>query len=306
VSGGCHVAAIVGPTAVGKTAAALGVAEQLGAEIISIDSMQIYRGMDIGTDKVDPAARAKIPHHLIDLKAPSQEITVAEYRDLARAAIEDISSRGRLPLLVGGSGLYFRATVDDLRFPPTSQEIRERLRSECDDLGVGVLYSRLSEADPAAASKIEKNNSRRIIRALEVIELTGQPFSANDSWGDYTSRYTLAVAGLRRERSDLFVAIEERVDSMFESGLRAEVAALPALSTTARQALGYRQILDAPTHDDDALKTEIIRATKRFARSQESWFRSDPRVEWFDADEGSLVARLAAFFRGNFGGTSTP
>lgn len=295
------VAAIVGPTAVGKTATALEVAEKLNAEIVSVDSMQIYRGMDIGTDKVEPEARRRVPHHLIDLRDPGEDITVAEYRDLARAAIDDISGRGRLPLLVGGSGLYFRAIVDDLRFPPTSDAVRARLQAEVDAEGTEVLYARLVEADPRAAEKMEPNNARRIIRALEVIELTGQPFSANDTWGDYRSRYDLAVAGLKRERSDLFAAIESRIASMFERGLRDEVARLPALGSTASQALGYKQILDAPEADDATLQTEIVRATKRFARSQESWFRCDPRIRWFDAAVGAAPGLVAEYFRATLG-----
>lgn len=292
-----RVAAIVGPTAVGKTKLAALVAETLGCEIVSVDSMQIYRGMDIGTDKANARLRAQIPHHLLDLKSPSEELSVAEYRDLARSAIAGISERGKLPLLVGGSGLYFRAIVDDLRFPPTSTAVRERLSEECAAIGVEALHERLAELDPHAALKIQPANARRIIRALEVIELTGLPFSSNNSWGDHESRYKLAVVGLRRDREELFSLITERVEEMFERGLKEEVLSLPDLSVTARQALGYKQILDAPDSDMEVLKAEIARATKRFARRQESWFRSDPRIEWFDADEPDLPARLGDLFR---------
>ena len=291
------VAAIVGPTAVGKSSAALTVAETLGAEIVSVDSMQIYRGLDIGTDKVDAEARRRVPHHMLDLKDPSDDVTVSEFRDLARDAIADISSRGKLPLLVGGSGLYFRAIVDDLRFPPTSAAVRERLTEEVKAVGTESMHKQLSEVDPAAAEKIEPNNARRIVRALEVIELTGQPFSSNTSWGDYESRYRLAVAGLTLERSTLFERIESRIDQMFSRGLVAEASELGEVSQTARQALGYKQILDSPQADDSDLKTEIVRGTKRFARRQESWFRNDPRIHWFDAADVGLEVGLVDFFR---------
>ena len=294
-----RVCALVGPTAVGKTGAALQVAESLAAEIVSVDSMQVYRGMDIGTDKATPEMRARVPHHLLDLCDPGHDETVAEFQQRARAAIEDIGRRGRVPLLVGGSGLYFRAVVDDLDFPPRSPEVRASLEERVEEMGAEALHARLAEIDPVAASRMEPNNARRIVRALEVIELSGRPFSANTAWERYESRYDLAVAGLERPREELYARIEGRVDRMLERGLVDEVRRLegPGLGATARQALGYKQILDAGFDASvDELRDEIVRATKRFARRQLSWFRSDPRVAWFDASDPGLAERLKAFF----------
>ena len=294
-----RVCALVGPTAVGKTGTALQVAESIGAEIVSVDSMQVYRGMDIGTDKATPEMRKRVRHHLLDLFEPDQDLTVAEFQRLARAAIDDISGRGRIPLLVGGSGLYFRAVVDDLEFPPRSPEIRASLEERVEELGAEALHAQLQHLDPVAAARMEPNNARRIVRALEVIELTGRPFSANTAWERYESRYDLRAAGLERPREELYARIAQRVDAMLEGGLVEEVRGLGAqgLGATARQALGYKQILDAGVDADPAgVREEIVRATKRFARRQLSWFRADPRVDWFDASDQALADRLNAFF----------
>ncbi len=288
-----RVGAIVGPTAVGKSEVSLAVAEKLGAEIVSVDSMQVYRGMDVGTAKVTPQERRGIPHHLLDLKDPSEEVTVAEFRDLARAAIADISGRGKLPLLVGGSGLYFRAVVDDLDFPARSTDVRATLEQEAETLGAEVLHARLSEIDPKAAAKIEPGNARRTIRALEAIEVTGRLFSDNDAWDTYVSVYDLRVAGLTRSRDDLFARIEKRIDAMLSDGLEAEAKALVNPSRTARQALGYRQILDMAVAPVSDVRDEIVRATKRFARRQESWFKADPRVRWLPADATDVSETVA-------------
>ena len=294
-----RVCALVGPTAVGKTTAALQIAEALGAEIVSVDSMQVYRGMDIGTDKATREMRERVPHHLLDLCDPGHDLTVAGFQERARAAIEEIARRDRLPLLVGGSGLYFRAVVDDLDFPPRSPQVRAVLEERADELGAAALHAQLAELDPIAAARMEPNNARRIVRALEVIELTGRPFSANSAWQAYESRYDLAVAGLQRPREELYARIGERVKRMLERGLIDEARDLEQrrLGATARQALGYKQILDAgPDAGLEELRAEIVRATKRFARRQLSWFRSDPRVEWFDASDPDLVPHLNAFF----------
>jgi tRNA dimethylallyltransferase len=292
------VAAILGPTAVGKTAVAVEASEQLDAEIISIDSMQIYRGMDIGTAKPTSEQRARVPHHLLDLHRPSHELTVAEYQELGRRTIEEVARRDKLPLLVGGSGLYWRAVVDDLHFPPRSQAVRAALEAEAESAGPAQLYARLLDLDPEAAANIAPTNARRVVRALEVIEVTGRPFSEfAKSWNTFESRYDLRAAGLSRSRQDLFERIAERVDVMLAAGLVEEARALGAtgLSRTARQALGYRQILEASSEITvDEIRTEIIRTTKRFARRQESWFRADPRIEWVDASSGDLVEQLIA------------
>lgn len=295
-----RVAAIVGPTAVGKTALSLEVAERLDAEVISIDSMQVYVGMDIGTGKLAPAERGRIPHHLLDLRPPDHELTVEEFQGLARAAIEDITDRGNLPLLVGGSGLYFRAVVDDLIFPPRAVDVRSSIEAEAEALGPEMLHARLHALDPVAAAKIEPGNARRTVRALEVIEITGRPFSDNDSWDRYESIYDLRVAGLTRARKDLYARIGARVDEMLADGLIGEALELEGkLGHTARQALGYKQILDAPDLPVANVRSEIVRATKRFARRQESWFKADPRVRWFDL--GTAPAdEIAGFLEGPF------
>jgi tRNA dimethylallyltransferase len=293
------VAAIVGPTAVGKSSIGLEVAEALDAEIVSVDSMQVYRGMDVGTDKPTPDMQARIPHHLLDVFSASHGLTVAEFQSHARAAITDITARGRVPLLVGGSGLYFRAVVDDLHFPPRSPEIRRELEEEAEAQGAQALHARLAQLDPKAAARIETSNARRTIRALEVIELTGRLFSENDSWELYDSPYRLAVAGLERERATLYDRIERRVSEMLNRGLIDEVLKLAqeGMSRPASQALGYRQVLKAGAQTSElSVREEIVAATKRFARRQESWFRADPRVVWFDASQPGIAEALTSFF----------
>jgi tRNA dimethylallyltransferase len=294
-----RVAAIVGPTGVGKTAISLALAPPLGAEIVSIDSMQIYRGMDIGTAKPPQSARNAVAHHLIDRFDPTDDVTVAEFQALGRAAIADITQRERYPLLVGGSGLYLRAVVDDLRFPPRSVEVRDALEAEIATQGPKVLHARLMELDPAAAAKIEPMNARRIARALEAIEVTGRPFSENDAWERFESIYELSIAGLTRPRGELYARIERRVDRMLSEGLIDEVDKLQnaGMARGAGQALGYRQILGAPSdRSEEQMRDDIVAATKKFARRQEAWFRSDPRVVWFEAGDPDLVGHLVDFF----------
>jgi tRNA dimethylallyltransferase len=294
------VAAIVGATAVGKTDLSLDVAEALGAEIVSLDSMQIYKGMDIGTAKPSTAMRERVSHHLIDVFPPSHELSVADFQVLARQAIDEIAERGRLPLLVGGSGLYFRAVVDDLRFPPRDPALRQRLEGEADRFGAKAMHDRLRDLDPEAAARIEPQNARRTVRALEVIELTGRPFSDTAAWDGYESRYALVVAGLRRERDDLRSRIEERALHMLRHGLIDEVDALGegAFGSTARQALGYRQILEREPYEDEALLAErISKATGRFARRQESWFKGDPRIRWFEAGDPDVLEKVLSYMR---------
>ena len=272
------------------------MARELGAEIVSVDSMLVYRGMDVGTAKPSPEELRSVPHHLVDLRDPDHELTVAEFQGLGRAAVEDIARRGRLPLLVGGSGLYFRALVDDLAFPPRSDEVRRELELAAEELGAGALYERLRAADPVAAARIGPGNVRRIVRALEVVELTGAPFSDNVTWDRYESRYELAVAGLERDRDDLHRRIDARVGDMLEAGLVAEAEEVRrrGAGRTASQALGYRQVFERGEGD---LREEIARATRRFARRQLAWFKADPRVRWFDASDPALGAGLVAFFR---------
>ena len=293
------VAAVVGATAVGKTGTAVELAEALGAEIVSCDSMQIYRGMDIGTAAPGPDVLGRVAHHLVGMVDPAHELTVSEFQALARTAIAGIAERGRLPLLVGGSGLYFRAVVDDLAFPPRSPEVRQRLEAEATRVSPAALHARLAALDPAAAGRIEPGNTRRVVRALEVIEITGRPFSRGYAWDRSEGPFTLRVAGLTRGRAELYARIEERVDAMLQAGLIDEAKALEAggIGRTARHALGYRQILEAaPGTPTAEIRAAIVRATKRFARRQESWFRADPRVRWFDAGAEGLHADLVSWF----------
>jgi tRNA dimethylallyltransferase len=279
------VLALVGPTAAGKTELALELGDRLGAEVISADAMLVYRGMDIGTAKPSPEARARVPHHLVDLVEPSEEFSVARFQPLARGAIAAVLDRGRLPLLVGGSGLYFHAVVDDFVFPPTDQGVRARLEAEAAEVGLPELYSRLTIADPAAAARIQPGNLRRTVRALEVIELTGRPFSSFRVAMDApVSRYRLTVLGLDPGPELLRERVAERVAAMAKAGLVDEVRRLAgrALSRTARQALGYKELLDALEHGTPTAEALdlVVRRTRSYARRQLAWFRRDPRVRW--------------------------
>jgi tRNA dimethylallyltransferase len=279
------VLAVVGPTAAGKTELALAVAERLGAEVVSADAMLVYRGMDIGTAKPTPEDRARVPHHLVDLVDPGEEFSVARFQPLARSAIAEVVGRGRLPLLVGGSGLYFHAVVDDFVFPPTDPAVRSRLEAEAAHTGLPELYARLAAADPAAAARIQPGNLRRTVRALEVMELTGRPFSSfRAAMDDPVSRYDLTVVGLDPGPELLRARVAERVEAMARAGLVDEVRRLAErpLSRTARQALGYRELLDAMEQGSpvaDALEA-VVRRTRAYARRQLAWFRRDPRVRW--------------------------
>jgi tRNA dimethylallyltransferase len=282
--------AVVGATATGKSGLGIQLARVLGGEIVNADSMQLYRGMDIGTAKEPEAARQGVPHHLLDIWPVTQAANVADYQKLARAAIDDVTVRGRVPVLVGGSGLYVRAALDDLHFPGTDTAARARLTDQLARLGPAALHARLAELDPAAAAAILPGNGRRIVRALEVIEISGRPFTAIMPAYESKGQARPAVQiGLTLPRSELDLRIAARVDRMWQAGLPAEVRRLAAQGLregpTASRALGYRQLLrhlDGECTLDDA-RAETIRATKRFARRQESWFRRDPRVRWLDA-----------------------
>jgi tRNA dimethylallyltransferase len=279
------VLALVGPTASGKTALALELAPRLGAEVVSADAMLVYRGMDIGTAKPSPAERARVPHHLVDLVEPAEEFSVARFQPLARAAIADVLARGRVPLLVGGSGLYFHAVVDQFAFPPTEPAVRARLEAAAAGDGLAALYARLSAVDPAAAARIQPANRRRIVRALEVVELTGRPFSSwRDALDQPVSRYRLTALGLDPGGDVLRARVADRVQVMVAAGLVEEVRRLAQrpISRTARQALGYKELLDAlqaGTPAEDAL-AQVVRRTRAYARRQLAWFRRDARIRW--------------------------
>jgi tRNA dimethylallyltransferase len=279
-----RVIAVVGPTAAGKSDLGVALAKTLGGEVINADSMQLYRGMDIGTAKLNPDEREGVPHHLLDVWDVTQTANVADYQRLARAEIDRLLAAGRVPVLVGGSGLYVRAALDVLEFPGTDPGVRARLEEELGLRGPGALHARLAAVDPEAARVILPSNGRRIVRALEVVEITGRPFTAH--LPRHESVYDAVQIGLDIPRPELDERITLRVDRMWEAGLVAEVRALEAAGLreglTASRALGYQQVLAALAGEctEQEARTETVRATKRFARRQDSWFRRDPRVRW--------------------------
>ena len=280
--------AIVGPTASGKSSVAMAVAaERDDVELVSVDSMQVYRGMDIGTAKPTADERARVRHHLLDLVEPSDAFSVADFQRVHRAAMAGIAERGHRPLLVGGTGLYHRAVIDDLDLPGEWPAIRSRLQAELAEVGAPALHTRLAEVDPAAAEKMEPTNDRRIVRALEVCEGSGRPFSSFGPGLDAYPPSSVVQIGLRWDRALLAERIERRVHDMTAAGLVAEVAAIRSsvgFSRTAAQALGYKEViehLDGGCTLDEAVDAIVVR-TRQFAVRQERWFRRDPRVEWVD------------------------
>lgn len=292
------VIAVVGPTAAGKSALGVALAHALGGEIVNADSMQLYRGMDIGTAKMTLGERDGVPHHCLDLWDVTEPASVAEYQRLARAAVDDIAARGRVPLLVGGSGLYVRAVCEEFEFPGTDPQVRARLEAELADGGPAPLHARLAEADPVAARAILPGNGRRIVRALEVIELTGAPFTA--ALPEPRPHYDCVSIGVDRDTAELDERIATRVDMMWDGGLLDEVAGLAARGLregrTAGRALGYQQALSQLDGllDDATARAETVRATRRFVRRQRSWFRRDPRITWLDGADERLVANALA------------
>lgn len=293
------VVAVVGPTGSGKSELALTLAERLGGEAINADSMQFYRGMDIGTAKLPLAERRGIPHHLMDFLSVREDTTVAQFQAMARAAITDIRSRGKLPILVGGSGLYVRAAVDVLEFPGTDPAVRARLESELERDGVGHLAARLAEVDPLSAARI--SDGKRVVRALEVFELTGRPFSSFMPERDYFSP-TVQI-GLNGDRAQLHQRLAQRVHTMVDAGLQTEVQALIPEGLregrTAHKALGYQQflrVIDGESTPAVAAEETIV-ATRQFARRQLTWFRADPRVHWLDWNQADLQDAAEALVR---------
>jgi tRNA dimethylallyltransferase len=292
--------AVVGATAAGKSDLAVDLALALDGEVINADSMQLYRGMDIGTAKLTMAERRGVPHHLLDVWDVTRTASVAEYQVLAAHVIDDIEARGLVPVLVGGSGLYIRAALGDLEFPGTDEQIRGQLEAELAAEGTAGLYRRLQGADPVAAAAILPSNGRRIVRALEVIELSGRPFSA--TLPGYDSGRPAVQLGVGVGRPELDRRIGVRVDRMWEAGFEAEVRALAAAGLrdgkTAARALGYQQELRALDGEwtSAQAREETARATRRFARRQESWFRRDPRITWLASGE-DLADRALALLR---------
>jgi len=290
--------AVVGPTATGKTALAVALAHRLAsrgvrAEVVNADSMQLYRGMDVGTAKPTEVERDGVAHHLLDLWHVREPASVAEYRRLARAEVDRLRAEGAVPLLVGGSGLYVRAVLDELDFPATDPAVRARLSAELDVEGPAALHARLAALDPAAAAAVLPSNGRRVVRALEVIELTGQPFTA--TLPDPRPHYPAVTVGLDRAAEELDERVARRVDLMWAAGLVDEVAALAAdglrEGPTASRALGYAQVLqqlDGGLSAQEA-RERTVSTTRRFVRRQRSWFRRDAATTWFDAARPDLV-----------------
>jgi tRNA dimethylallyltransferase len=293
-----RVIAVVGPTAAGKSELSLRLSLALGGEVVNADSMQLYAGMDIGTAKLSPAQWRGVPHHLLDIWDVRQAASVATYQRLAREAIAAIRARGRVPVLAGGSGLYLRAALDNLEFPGTDPAVRGRLEGELAAAGPGALHARLASLDPAAAEAILPSNGRRIVRALEVIEVAGRAFAA--VLPEYESRYPVIQIGLRVDRAELDRRIAERTARMWREGFVDEVATLERAGLregrTASRALGYAQVLRflAGECGEDEARAQTIVATRRFARRQEAWFRRDPRVIWLEAGSGDAGALLDA------------
>lgn len=289
-----QVIAVVGATATGKSDLALALAEELDGEVVNADAMQLYRGMDIGTNKLPPDERRGIPHHILDVLDVTDEATLADFQQRAEAAVVDILDRGRVPVLAGGSGLYVRAALDHLDIPPTDPQVRARLEAVVEDEGgAAALRRRLQQVDPAAAEAIEPNNIRRIIRALEVVEITDRPFSATAPTKRY--RRPSLVIGLRDDWTALTERIERRARAMWDAGLLDEVRRLDAAGLrggrTASRAIGYAQALgelDGRWGREEAI-ADTARATRRYARRQESWWRPDPRPRWLDATAPDLV-----------------
>lgn len=285
---------ICGPTATGKSDLAIEVAERFDGEIINADSMQLYKGMDIGTAKLTEVERRGIPHHLLDILRVNQDASVASYQGLARSAIEDIQGRNKAAIVVGGTGLYIKSIIDEMNFPETDPDLRAQLESEAELLGAAELYSRLRLLDPEAAAAIEPANTRRIIRALEVIEVTGKPYSANLP-SDTSLRFPDALhIGLAMERTSLAPRIEARVHRMFEQGLVGEVERLISEGllegTTAQRAIGYAQgisLINGQISKEQAIEETIV-ATRQYVRRQETWFKRDLRIQWIGEGEPRL------------------
>ena len=287
---------ICGATATGKSDLAVALAKEIKAEIINADSMQLYKGMDIGTAKLTMAERDGVPHHLIDLLEIKEEANVSWYQNLARNKIDELIAAGKSVVVVGGTGLYIKAILDELNFPDTDPKVRQQITDEAEKLGNDVMHQRLAKLDPAAAVAIPKENIRRVIRALEVIEITGKPFTANLPRQE-SSRYPTAKQfGLVLDRQNLDERIDKRVEDMWDKGFAREVSLLMTKgleeATTAKMALGYKQIMDYLNGEstEEFAKEETKRVSRAYARRQETWFSRDERINWLAPD--TLSARL--------------
>lgn len=287
--------AVVGPTASGKSALGIALAHKFGGEVVNVDSMQLYRGMDIGTAKLPVEEREGIPHHLLDIWDVTKTASVAEYQALAVATVEEIMARDKMPVLVGGSMLYVQSLIDAWSFPPTDPTVRARYEARLGEIGVDALHAELAEVDPEAASIIEDKDPRRTVRALEVIELTGKPFKASQPPKNAPPRWGTRILGLRTNAEWLNPRIELRTRMMFEQGLIDETRALVTdglvRNSTAGRAIGYAQVLamfDGELTEEQALE-QTITGTRRYVRRQRSWFNRDPRTVWLDAADSNVV-----------------
>lgn len=290
--------AVVGPTASGKSALGIALAQELGGEVVNVDSMQLYRGMDIGTAKLTLEEREGIPHHQLDVLEVTEQASVARYQKEAVADVEAIMARGKVPILVGGSMLYVQALVDDWQFPPTDQATRERLYQRLEVEGLAALREELQRLDSEAAAIIEDNDPRRTVRALEVIALTGKPFQASQPPKNATPRWNTLIVGLATTSEWLNPRIQTRTEQMFARGLVEEVETLVGrglvAESTAGRAIGYAQVLAAMAGEltwDEALERTVT-GTRRYVRRQRSWFRRDPRINWLDAEQDTLAQAL--------------
>jgi tRNA dimethylallyltransferase len=299
------VVAVVGPTAAGKSDLAVALSQRLGGEVVNADAMQVYRGMDIGTAKIGPAERAGVPHHLLDILDVTETATVAEFQELARHAIDDCIDRNKVPVLAGGSALYVRAILDDFVFPGTDPVVRARLEAELEAHGPGALHAQLRQKDPKAAEQILPSNGRRIVRALEVIEITQGPYVATLPEHRYVYEGAIQL-GLDVPRPVLDERIDRRVDRMFDAGFVAEVRGLLNKGLiegrTANRALGYSQVIALLNGeiDESQARERTAQATRRFARRQDSWFRKDQRITWLPYDASDLVEKaLEVIAQGN-------
>ena len=298
------VIVICGATGIGKTSVGIELAERFGGEIVSADSMQIYRYMDIGTAKPTPAELAQVPHHMIDIVDPAEDYDAVQFSRQARDRVAEIAKRVRLPLIVGGTGLYIKALLHGLfQSKPVDPQIRNRLKQEAEENGSGLLYERLKKIDPAAAGRIHPNDSYRIIRALETIESSGKTISEHHQDHGFADDPFIALKiGLQMDRQKLYARIDQRVDLMIEAGLNKEVTKLLEMGYTAElksmQSIGYRHVvefLDKKLPWDECVRT-LKRDTRRFAKRQFTWFGADQQIQWYAPDQLNAIARLVEEF----------
>ena len=292
--------AVVGPTASGKSDLGIALAKRFGGEVVNVDSMQLYKGMSIGTAKLAPEERGGVPHHLLDIWPVTKTASVAEYQALAVDTVEELLARGKVPILVGGSMLYVQSLIDAWTFPPTDPAVRKKYEKRRQAIGTDALHAELAAIDPEAARIIEDKDPRRTVRALEVIELTGKPFRASQPPKNAPPRWGTRMLGLRTNAEWLNPRIALRAERMFASGLIKEVEALVGegltRNSTAGRAIGYAQVLDmlAGTLTREEAEEQTITGTRRYVRRQRSWFNRDPRIAWLDATAGATLAQALA------------